>query len=84
VPEGGESLKQAYEQAVVGMFGYMTDLDTVDVEDQCEVEVEGTLRPSPPSLERATAVPQCRSAAPVAPCCRRTHSLHAACWSARP
>lgn len=37
----GESLKQAYEQAVVGMFGYMTDLDTVDVEDQCEVEVEG-------------------------------------------
>jgi SHS2 domain-containing protein len=23
------------------MFGYMTDLDTVDVEDQCEVEVEG-------------------------------------------
>ncbi|ELR16834.1 archease family protein [Acanthamoeba castellanii str. Neff] len=39
--EWGESLKQAYEQAVVGMFGYMTDLDTVDVEDQCEVEVEG-------------------------------------------
>jgi len=39
----GESLKEAYEQAVVGMFGYMTDLDTIDIDDSlsCLVEVEG-------------------------------------------
>jgi len=39
--EGGTSLKQAYEQAVVGMFGYMTDLSTVERRGKCEVEAEG-------------------------------------------
>eukprot|EP00051_Salpingoeca_urceolata_P023307 m.392991 g.392991 ORF g.392991 m.392991 type:complete len:193 (-) comp20088_c7_seq1:88-666(-) len=39
----GETLKEAYEQAVVGMFGYITELDGVDIDPQqaIEFEVEG-------------------------------------------
>ncbi|RWS10202.1 hypothetical protein B4U79_04055 [Dinothrombium tinctorium] len=38
----GETLVEAFEQCVVAMFAYMTDIETVSI-DRCEeVEVEGT------------------------------------------
>ncbi len=47
-------MKEAFEQAVVGMFGYMTDLDKVDIEQTVEVEAEGMTSsmssPPPPIL----------------------------------
>lgn len=36
----GSRLREAYEQAAMGMFGYMTDLETVDIEEVREVEAE--------------------------------------------
>lgn len=36
----GSELREAYEQAAMGMFGYMTDLETVDIEAVQEVEAE--------------------------------------------
>ncbi|KAJ0008871.1 hypothetical protein NQD34_016286 [Periophthalmus magnuspinnatus] len=37
----GDSLEEAFEQCVMGMFGYMTDTETVQPLDTVEVESEG-------------------------------------------
>jgi SHS2 domain-containing protein len=41
--QGGTTLGEAFEQQAIGMFGYMTDLSTVDItnEELVTVEVEG-------------------------------------------
>lgn len=36
----GDNLREAFEQSAMGMFGYMTDLETVDVEEVRELEAE--------------------------------------------
>ncbi|KAM3173175.1 hypothetical protein ACTXT7_013022 [Hymenolepis weldensis] len=39
----GKDIKEAFEQAAMGMFSYMTtDYDSVDIKQTCEVEVEGS------------------------------------------
>lgn len=40
----GDSLEEAYEQCAMGMFGYMTDTETVEPIDTVEVESEGESR----------------------------------------
>uniref|UniRef100_A0A668AHE8 Protein archease n=1 Tax=Myripristis murdjan TaxID=586833 RepID=A0A668AHE8_9TELE len=37
----GDSLEEAFEQCAMGMFGYMTDTETVEPIDTLEVESEG-------------------------------------------
>jgi len=37
----GDSLEEAFEQCAMGMFGYMTDTETVEPTDTVEVESEG-------------------------------------------
>jgi len=37
----GDDLKEAFEQAAVAMFGYMTEIDKVDAIDQMEITAEG-------------------------------------------
>ncbi len=37
----GDSLEEAFEQCTMGMFGYMTDTETVEPIDAVEVESEG-------------------------------------------
>eukprot|EP00039_Didymoeca_costata_P012424 m.179534 g.179534 ORF g.179534 m.179534 type:complete len:151 (-) comp15478_c0_seq6:5925-6377(-) len=37
----GDSLEESFEQAVLGMFGYMTDIGSVDEVTRIEFEVEG-------------------------------------------
>lgn len=37
----GESLQVAFEQVTMAMFGYMTDIQTVEIETQLDVEVDG-------------------------------------------
>lgn len=37
----GDSLKEAFEQAGVAMFGYMTDLSTVEIKQSAEIEASG-------------------------------------------
>lgn len=37
----GETLEEAFEQCAMGMFGYMTDTETVEPIDTVEVETEG-------------------------------------------
>ncbi|XP_039897226.1 protein archease isoform X2 [Simochromis diagramma] len=37
----GDSLEEAFEQCAMGMFGYMTDTETVEPIDTVEVESEG-------------------------------------------
>uniref|UniRef100_A0A3Q1HSQ8 Protein archease n=1 Tax=Anabas testudineus TaxID=64144 RepID=A0A3Q1HSQ8_ANATE len=37
----GSSLEEAFEQCAMGMFGYMTDTETVEPIDTVEVESEG-------------------------------------------
>jgi len=37
----GEDLKEAFEQAGVAMFGYMTEIDKVDIVDEMEIVAEG-------------------------------------------
>lgn len=37
----GGSLEEAFEQCAMGMFGYMTDTETVEPIDTVEVESEG-------------------------------------------
>ncbi|MCL4137431.1 UNVERIFIED_CONTAM: hypothetical protein GTU68_062244 [Idotea baltica] len=36
----GESLKEAFEQAGVAMYGYMTDLETVEIKEKQTIEVQ--------------------------------------------
>lgn len=36
----GDNLREAYEQAAMGMYGYMTDPETVEIEEVREVEAE--------------------------------------------
>ena len=38
---GGDDVKEAFEQVIVCMFGYMTDLKTVDMIATREMEAEG-------------------------------------------
>ncbi|OCT94929.1 protein archease isoform X1 [Xenopus laevis] len=37
----GETLEEAFEQCAMAMFGYMTDIETVEPLDTVEVETEG-------------------------------------------
>ncbi|XP_071377805.1 protein archease isoform X3 [Centroberyx affinis] len=37
----GNSLEEAFEQCAMGMFGYMTDTETVEPTDTVDVESEG-------------------------------------------
>ena len=37
----GSTLKEAFEECVVGMFGYMTDISTVEARDTFSLEAEG-------------------------------------------
>lgn len=37
----GENIEQAFEQVTVAMFGYMTELDRIDIERKEIVQVEG-------------------------------------------
>lgn len=37
----GNSLKEAFEQCGMGMFGYMTDLHTVEITQMSEIEADG-------------------------------------------
>lgn len=37
----GASLEEAFEQCAMGMFGYMTDTETVEPLDTVDVESEG-------------------------------------------
>ncbi|RXG73011.1 Protein archease-like [Armadillidium vulgare] len=36
----GDTLKEAFEQSAVAMYGYMTEIDTVDIKEKQEIEVE--------------------------------------------
>lgn len=38
---GGSDLKEAFEQCAIGMFGYMTEIDTVDMLGEESIEAEG-------------------------------------------
>lgn len=44
--EGGESLKEAYEQAAIAMGDYMTDLNTVNLEKVAVLEINADDLPS--------------------------------------
>lgn len=37
----GDSLKEAFEQCGIAMFGYMTEIETVEIKDTAEIEAEG-------------------------------------------
>nr|CAI5823844.1 unnamed protein product [Callosobruchus analis]CAI5849551.1 unnamed protein product [Callosobruchus analis] len=37
----GDSLKEAYEQCGIAMFGYMTELHTVEIKQSAEIEATG-------------------------------------------
>ncbi|KAJ8960825.1 hypothetical protein NQ318_020121 [Aromia moschata] len=37
----GDSLKEAYEQCGIAMFGYMTELDSVEIRQSAEIEATG-------------------------------------------
>lgn len=37
----GESIEETFELAAIAMGGYMTDLDTVDISDEQEINAEG-------------------------------------------
>jgi len=37
----GDSLKEAFEQCVVAMFGYMTEIEKVDIVEPQEIEAQG-------------------------------------------
>lgn len=36
----GDTLKEAFEQSAVAMYGYMTEIDTVEIKEKQEIEVE--------------------------------------------
>ncbi|KAI0224598.1 Protein archease-like [Lamellibrachia satsuma] len=38
---GGDTIKEAFEQAAIAMYGYMTEIDTVDMVEKEEIEAEG-------------------------------------------
>lgn len=38
--KGGDDLKEAFEQAAVAMFGYMTEIETVNIYAKEEIQVE--------------------------------------------
>lgn len=38
----GDTLKEAFEQCAIAMFGYMTELDYVEVKETHIIESEGT------------------------------------------
>lgn len=38
---GGQTLEEAFEQVAIAMFGYMTNLETVSIQRQYDIEVEG-------------------------------------------
>lgn len=45
----GSTLKEAFEQVGMAMFGYMTELETVDIKEKHEIEaqaddLDGTLK----------------------------------------
>lgn len=42
----GDSLEEAFEQCAMGMFGYMTDTETVEPTDTLDVESEGRTQDS--------------------------------------
>jgi len=42
----GDSLKEAFEQCVMAMYGYMTEIDKVDIEGSEEIEAQGQDLPS--------------------------------------
>ena len=42
----GDSLKEAFEQCVMSMYGYMTEIDKVDIEGSEEIEAQGQDLPS--------------------------------------
>lgn len=33
-------MKEAFEQAVIAMFGYMTEIETVDISEKEEIQIE--------------------------------------------
>lgn len=37
----GDSLKEAYEQCGIAMFGYMTELESVEIKQSAEIEAAG-------------------------------------------
>lgn len=37
----GDSLKEAFEQAAVALYGYMTEIDKVDITGRQEIEADG-------------------------------------------
>lgn len=37
----GDTLKEAFEQCAVGMFGYITELDSIDISEDHEIEATG-------------------------------------------
>jgi len=37
----GDSLEEAFEQCVMAMFGYMTEIEKVDIEESQEIEAQG-------------------------------------------
>jgi len=37
----GETLEEAFEQAAVAMFGYMTELEKVEIKSKYEIEAQG-------------------------------------------
>jgi len=37
----GETLEEAFEQCAMAMFGYMTEIDTVEISESRDVEAEG-------------------------------------------
>ena len=40
----GNTLEEAFEQCAMGMFGYMTDTETVEPTDTVDVDSEGETR----------------------------------------
>jgi hypothetical protein len=38
---GGQTLEEAFEQVVIAMFGYMTNLESVSIQSHMDIEVEG-------------------------------------------
>ena len=37
----GDTLEEAFEQCAIAMFGYMTEIDTVEIKESQDIEAEG-------------------------------------------